>query len=302
MKRIKIISCIVTAAMVLGLAAGCSKTKKVTTESVEKACEALDYEEYDVDDLEDGQLEPGDVDDGIYVVIDEDDIEDLADENEASVSSIGLDEVIEADDVESAALFIKGDGMEDFAEDVDGLQDIENLGDAEFELIIGMQATLKDDDKVEDIMDYLEDMLDEYDLDVDDLTAQEYYRSKTEGYLKFNIDIQDLWEIAQENDDLMDLLEEADMEDQIEDLFDSISGNICVSYQISGNNLIVVIGAAFNSKGDSLNDMCSKLGIDNPSKLKTNEAFAEGIIDSLMSNVAKYMSYAYAAEAEYNGF
>ena len=302
MKRIKIISCIVTAAMVLGLAAGCSKTKKVTTESVEKACEALDYEEYDVDDLEDGQLEPGDIDDGIYIVIDEDEIEDLADENEASVSSIGLDEVIEADDVESAALFIKGDGLEDFADDVDGLQDIENLADAEFELIIGMQATLKDDDKVEDIMDYLEDMLDEYDLDVDDLTAQEYYRSKTEGYLKFNIDIQDLWEIAQENDDLMDLLEEADMEDQIEDLFDSVSGNICVSYQISGNNLIMVFGVAFNSKGDSLNDMCSKLGIDNPSKLKTNEAFAEGIIDSLMSNVAKYMSYAYAAEAEYNGF
>ena len=302
MKRIKIISCIVTAAMVLGLAAGCSKTKKVTTESVEKACEALDYEEYDVDDLQDAKLDGGDVDDGFYVIIDEDAIEDMADENESSLSSIGLDEVIEADDVESAALFIKGDGLEDFADDVDGLQDIENLGDAEFDLIIGMQATLKDDDKVEDIMDYLEDMLDEYDLDVDDLTAQEYYRSKTEGYLKFNIDIQDLWEIAQENDDLMDLLEEADMEDQFEDLFDSISGNICVSYQISGNNLIVVIGAAFNSKGDSLNDMCSKLGIDNPSKLKTNEAFAEGIIDSLMSNVSKYMSYAYAAEAEYNGF
>jgi len=302
MKRIKIISCIVTAAMILGLAAGCSKTKKVTTENVEKACEALDYEEYDVGDLEDGQLEPGDIDDGIYVVIDGDDIEDLADENEASVSSIGLDEVLESDDIESAALFIKGDGLEDFADDVDGLQDIENLADAEFELIIGMQATLKDDDKVEDIMDYLEDMLDEYDLDVDDLTAQEYYRSKTEGYLKFNIDIQELWAIAQENDDLMDLLEEADMEDQIEDLFDSVSGNICVSYQISGNNLIVVVGAAFNSKGDSLNDMCSKLGIDNPSKLKTNEVFAEGIIDSLVSNVAKYMSYAYAAEAEYNGF
>ncbi len=302
MKRIKIVSCIVTAAMVLGLAAGCSKTKKVTTENVEKACEALDYEEYDVDDLQDAELDGGDVDDGFYVIIDEDAIEDMADENESSLSSIGLDEVLEADDIESAAVFMKSTGLEDFQDDVDGLQDIENLGDAEFDLIIGMQATLKDDDKVEDIMDYLEDMLDEYDLDVDDLTAQEYYRSKTEGYLKFNIDIQDLWEIAQENDDLMDLLEEADMEDQIEDLFDSNSGNICVSYQISGNNLIVVIGAAFNSKGNSLNDMCSKLGIDNPSKLKTNEAFAEGIIDSLMTYVAKYMSYAYAAEAEYNGF
>ena len=295
MKKAKIIACLVAASMVLGLMAGCGKTKKVTTEQVEKACEALDYDEYDVEDLEgDGDLEPSDLDDGIYVVIDEDDIEDMADENEASISSFGLDEVIEADDVESAALFIKGDGLEDFADDVDGLQDIENLGDAEFELIIGMQATLKDDDKVEDIMDYLEDMLDEYDLDVDDLTAQEYYRSKTEGYLKFNIDIQDLWEIAQENDDLMDLFEEADMEDEIEDLFDSISGNICVSYQISGNNLIVVFGVAFNSKGDCLNDMCGKLGIDNPSKLKTNQVFAESIIESIMDSAMKYMSYASA--------
>lgn len=300
MKRFKIISCVVAASMVLGLAAGCSKTKKVTTESVEKACEALDYEEYDVDDLQDAQLDGGDVDDGFYVIIDEDAIEDMADENESSLSSIGLDEVLEADDIESAAVFMKSTGLEDFQDDVDGLQDIENLVDTEFDLIFGMQATLKDDDKVEDIMDYLEDMLDEYDLDVDDLTSQEYYRSKTEGYLKFNIDIQDLWEIAQENDDLMDLFEEADMEDAAEELFDSTSGYICVSYQISGNNLIVVIGAAFNSKGDSLNDMCSKLGIENPSKLKTNEVFAESIIESVMDNVTKYLSYAYSAQMNYD--
>lgn len=295
MKKVKIISCLVAATMVLGLAAGCSKTKKVTTDSVEKACEKLGYDEYDVDDLNESDLDPGDLDDGIYVIIDEDDIEDLADENEASISSFGLDEVLEADDIESAALFIKGDGLEDFSDDVDGLQDIDNLADAEFELLIGMQTTLKDDDKVDDIMDYLEDMLDEYDLDVDDLTAQEYYRSKTEGYLKFNLDIQDLWAIAQENDDLMDLLEDADMEDEFEDLFDSVSGNICVSYQISGNNLIMVIGVAFNSKGDCLNDMCSKLGIDNPSKLKTNQDFAESIVESVMDNAMKYMSYAYSS-------
>ena len=293
MKRTKIIACLTVSAMVLGLAAGCSKTKKVTTDSVAKACEALDYEEYDAEDLEDSKLEAEDLDDGFYVVIDEDDIEDMAEENESSLSSIGLDEVLEDDDVESAALFMKSNGLEDFAEDVDGLQDIENLGDAEFDLVIGMQATLKDDDKVDDIMDYLEDMLDEYDLDVDDLTSQEYYRSKTEGYLKFNIDVQDFWAIAQENDDLMDLLEEADMEDEFEDLFDEISGNFCISYQISGNNLIVVIGAALNSKCDSLNDVCGKLGIDNPSKLKTNEEFTETVIDSLLSSAAKYMAYAY---------
>nr|MCR5614904.1 hypothetical protein [Saccharofermentans sp.] len=100
MKKVKIISCLVAATMVLGLAAGCSKTKKVTTEQVEKACEKLDYEEYDVDDLQNAELDGGDVDDGFYVIIDEDAIEDMADENESSLSSIGLDEVLEADDVE----------------------------------------------------------------------------------------------------------------------------------------------------------------------------------------------------------
>ena len=168
MKRIKIISCIVTAAMVLGLAAGCSTAKKVTTDSVEKACEALDYEELDIDDFQNGDLEASDIDDGFYVVIDADDIEDMEEENESVVSSTGLDDVLESDDIESAAIFMKGNGIEDFADDVDGLTDIEGVADCEFDLLIGIQATLTDDDKVDDIMDYVEDMLDEYDLDVDD--------------------------------------------------------------------------------------------------------------------------------------
>ena len=299
MKRTKIISCLVVSAMVLGLAAGCSKAKKVTTDSVEKACEALDYEEYDIDDFKDGELEPSDIDDGVYFVFDADDIEDMEEENESVVSSLGLDDVLESDDIESAAIFMKGNGIEDFADDVDGLTDIEGVEDCEFDLVIGLQATLTDDDKVDDIMDYVEDMLDEYDLDVDDLSGKEYYRSKTEGYLQFNIDLEDFAKIALDNDDFTDLMEQTGSEDDIEDLLESITGNVCVSYQISGNNLIIVVGFSINSKPESLSDMCGKTGISDPSKLKTNEVFAESIIESLVDNAMKYVSYASSASYDF---
>lgn len=299
MKRTKIISCLVVSAMVLGLAAGCSKAKKVTTDSVEKACEALDYEEYDIDDFKDGELEPSDIDDGVYFVFDADDIEDMEEENESVVSSLGLDDVLESDDIESAAIFMKGNGIEDFADDVDGLTDIEGVEDCEFDLVIGLQATLTDDDMVDDIMDYVEDMLDDYDLDVDDLSGKEYYRSKTEGYLQFNIDLEDFAKIALDNDDFTDLMEQTGSEDDIEDLLESITGNVCVSYQISGNNLIIVVGFSINSKPESLNDMCGKIGLSDPSKLKTNEVFAESIIESLVDNAMKYVSYASSASYDF---
>ncbi len=299
MKRIKIISCIVTAAMVLGLAAGCSKAKKVTTDSVEKACEALDYEELDIDDFQNGDLEASDIDDGFYVVIDADDIEDMEEENESVVSSTGLDDVLESDDIESAAIFMKGNGIEDFADDVDGLTDIEGVADCEFDLLIGIQATLTDDDKVDDIMDYVEDMLDEYDLDVDDLSGKEYYRSKTEGYLQFNLALEDLGAIALDNDDFTDLMEQTGSEDDIEDLLEEITGNVCVSYQINGNQLIIVIGFSINSKPESLSDMCGKIGLSDPSKLKTNEVFAESVIESVVDNAMKYVSYASSASYDF---
>lgn len=299
MKRTKIISCLVVSAMVLGLAAGCSKAKKVTTDSVEKACEALDYEEYDIDDFKDGELEPSDIDDGVYFVFDADDIEDMEEENESAVSSLGLDDVLESDDIESAAIFMKGNGIEDFADDVDGLTDIEGVEDCEFDLVIGLQATLTDDDMVDDIMDYVEDMLDDYDLDVDDLSGKEYYRSKTEGYLQFNIDLEDFAKIALDNDDFTDLMEQTGSEDDIEDLLESITGNVCVSYQISGNNLIIVVGFSINSKPESLSDMCGKTGLSDPSKLKTNEVFAESIIESLVDNAMKYVSYASSASYDF---
>ncbi|MBR5358390.1 MAG: hypothetical protein IK128_04170 [Clostridiales bacterium] len=299
MKRTKIISCLVVSAMVLGLAAGCSKAKKVTTDSVEKACEALDYEEYDIDDFKDGELEPSDIDDGVYFVFDADDIEDMEEENESVVSSLGLDDVLESDDIESAAIFMKGNGIEDFADDVDGLTDIEGVEDCEFDLVIGLQATLTDDDMVDDIMDYVEDMLDDYDLDVDDLSGKEYYRSKTEGYLQFNIDLEDFAKIALDNDDFTDLMEQTGSEDDIEDLLESITGNVCVSYQISGNNLIIVVGFSINSKPESLSDMCGKTGLSDPSKLKTNEVFAESIIESLVDNAMKYVSYASSASYDF---
>ena len=289
MKRAKIISCLVAASMVLGLLAGCGKTSKVTTEQFEKACEKLGCDEFDSEDNPDAD----DIEDGIYIIMDEDDIEDNEDQINESLGLIGFDDVVEADDIKSFGVFTKGNGLSDFENiGYNGLDDIEDL---EFDFAVALQATLNDDDKCEDIMDFVEDLLDDYDLDVDDLRADEYYRSKTEGYLRVNIDIETLAEIALDNDDLMDLLDGLGSDsDAIKDLLGNISGNICVTLEVNGDSLILAIGVGFNTESETVSDFCKAVGIEDPSKLKTNEEFVESIVDSIAKNVMKFMSLAYS--------
>ena len=291
MKRAKIISCLVAASMVLGIAAGCGKTNKVTTEQFEKACDKLGCDEFDADDTPDAD----DIEDGIYIIMDEDDIEDNEDQINESLGLIGLDDVVEADDIESFGVFTKGNGfsdLEDFSYNYTGLDDIEDL---EIDFAVALQATLKDDDKCEDIMDFVEDLLDDYDLDVDDLRADEYYRSKTEGYLRVNIDIETLVQIALDNDDLMDLLDSLCSDsDEIVDMLESLSGNVCITMEVCGDSVIIVVGVGFNTESETVSDFCKAVGIEDPSKLKTNEEFVESIVDSITKNVMKFMSLAYS--------
>ena len=289
MKRAKIISCLVAASMVLGLTAGCGKTNKVTTEQFEKACEKLGCDEFDAEDNPDAD----DIEDGIYIIMDEDDIEDEEDQINESLGLIGLDDVVEADDIKSFGVFTKGNGFSDIENiGYNGLDDIEDL---ELDFAVALQATLKDDDKCEDIMDFVEDLLDDYDLDVDDLRADEYYRSKTEGYLRVNIDIETLAKIALDNDDLMDLLDSLGSDsDEIVDLLESISGNVCITLEVCGDSVIIVVGVGFNTESETVSDFCKAVGIEDPSKLKTNEEFIEDIVDSLVKNIMKFMSLAYS--------
>jgi hypothetical protein len=110
MKKIKVLACVLTAAMVAGLFAGCSKTTTITTEKFAKACEKLKLEEFDLEDSASPDYD--DLEDGLYAVADEDYIEDNPEEIESLLSDLGIGEVIDSDDVTSFAFAAKCSGAE----------------------------------------------------------------------------------------------------------------------------------------------------------------------------------------------
>ena len=114
MKKIKVLACVLTAAMVAGLFAGCSKTTTITTEKFAKACEKLKLEEFDLEDSASPDYD--DLEDGLYAVADEDYVEDNPEEIESFLNDLGIGGVIDADDVTSLAFAAKCSGAEDLSE------------------------------------------------------------------------------------------------------------------------------------------------------------------------------------------
>ena len=110
MKNTKVIACVLSAAMLAGVFSGCSgkKVTNISTEEFTKACDkTLKLEEVDIEDITD--LEQEDLEDGIYLSLEQEDIEDMGigDYIDMYLKSLDLDDIIEAEDIESAAVAAK---------------------------------------------------------------------------------------------------------------------------------------------------------------------------------------------------
>lgn len=285
MKKTKIVACVLALAMLTGAFTGCfKKTSKVTAEDFESACGKLDLDEKDLDDIY--SIEMDDIEDGIFMFIEEDDLEDDDKQELDNIfKQIDLDDVIETDDIVSVSVAAKVTGY-------DSLDDIEEAGDvedAELEGFYAVQITLSDDAKAEDFMDFVSDSLDMLDIDTDDLTSKEYYCSSNEGFVRFHFNIEDLAKLVLENDDFQDLLDEADEDGEIEDMLGALSGDVMVTLEINGSDIVCVVGFGLNSDASSFSDFVKALGISDPSKLPMNDKIAEAIVDTMMSGVSQYV-------------
>lgn len=285
MKKTKIVACVLALAMLTGAFTGCfKKTSKVTAEDFESACGKLDLDEKDLDDIH--SIEMDDIEDGIFMFIEEDDLEDDDKQELDNIfKQIDLDDVIETDDIVSVSVAAKVTGY-------DSLDDIEEAGDvedAELEGFYAVQITLSDDAKAEDLMDFVSDSLDMLDIDTDDLTSKEYYCSSNEGFVRFHLNIEDLAKLVLENDDFQDLLDEADEDGEIEDMLGALSGDVMVTLEINGSDIVCVVGFGLNSDASSFSDFVKALGISDPSKLPMNDKIAEAIVDTMMSGVSQYV-------------
>ena len=290
MKRIKAIACVISVAMLAGIFAGCSKTTKISTDKFQSVCEKLDLEEFEVDD---DAPDMDDLEDGIFVVIDEDYIEDNEDDMNDAFESIGLDDVFEAEDIESFAFAAKCSGLDDFS-DLSGIDDLEDL---ESEGAFAMQMTLKNDKCAEDFMDFIEDKLDDLDINTKDLTGKEFYASKNEGYFRFHIDLAKFGALILENDDIIDMFDDYGIDsDDFEDAMAALTGDIAISIEISGNQVFIIAGYSINTKCDTLNSFAKSFGAaSNPATIPMNEKVCEEIVDNLGDNSGNFLYYIYMA-------
>ena len=284
MKKIKVLACVLTAAMVAGLFAGCSKTTTITTEKFAKACEKLKLEEFDLEDSASPDYD--DLEDGLYAVADEDYVEDNPEEIESFLNDLGIGEVIDADDVTSLAFAAKCSGAEDFSE----LSDPEDLPDQVVDGAFALQITLADD-YVGDAMDFVEDMLDQYDIDVKDLSNKEYYAGKKDGYFRFHVDVAAVSKILLENEDLMDMMDTIYDADDFEEIVSQLKGDLAVSFEINGNNIFVIAGVGFNTKASNLNAFSKAFGAAaNPVSVPANKNVVQELIEDAVDNYGGLLS------------
>lgn len=295
--KLKRVVALMLAASMLAAVAGCSKVKKVTGADFVAACEKIGAGEVDYEGM--NEVEESDLEDGVYCVLDSDDIEDLYEDYESSSSSSSMgmsvsvpdvESIVDADDLEEMTVFAK---MDQNMDDISDPDDIENL---DVNGVVGIQMTLTDSDMVEDFMDGIADSLDEYGIDVEDLSSDEYYVGKNEAYLRISVSAEDLVAAFLESD-TYGYLEMMDLD--IEDALGSLTGDLAVATYINGENVVVLIGMGINNTTEYLDEFCGDLGLSSPSKLPSNPEIAESICDTIDDTLGSMLS-SFAALAAYD--
>ena len=258
-----------------------SRTTIISIEDFEDACENdLELHNYDFFNIKD--LDPIDVENGIYLVSNEAMTDLIRNGDTDSIAKLlrefDLDDIIDSDDVESFGFALICKGLEDLRYS----SDPDEFSEAEADGALALVMTLSDSDYAEDIMDFLEDKLDDLDIDVDDLTSEEYYCSEDEGYLRFHMDINKFIELFFENDEMAEFLEYFD-DDEIVDLLRSLNGDIEISIEVNETNVFVLIGFSLNTEPAYIDDFADAFGAaENPLDIPMNEEVTEDLIDYIV--------------------
>ena len=263
--------------MLAGIISGCSKTTKISTDKFIKTCEKLKFKEFEFDD---DAPEADDIEDGAYVVYDEDYIEDNEDSIEQFFREFSFDNVVDPEDVKSMVFAAKIKGAEDLYE----LEDIESLADAKLDGAVAILMEL-DDNYAGDVMDYLKDWFDAVDISKKDFTDKEFYSSSDEGYFRFHIDVAKFAGLLADNDDFMDAAK-ASLDDDFDDLIEDLSGDIAVTVEINSSSLFIVAGGSLNTKTTVYNEFIKGFGVtSDPMKIPMNEKVAKDLIDYLSDKI-----------------
>ena len=286
MKKLKAGAALMAVAMIAGIFSGCTKTANITTEKFAQICDKMGLEEYDFE----GEMpKPKDVEKGYYLIADEKEAEDYLDDNfgerlDEFASSFGFEGIIDTDTVKSFAFAAKCEGYKDFKNDFR----LDKPGDAELDGAFAIQMTL-DGNHAGEFMESITDLADDYGISLEDLTDKEFYSSEKESYLRIHLDLTQVAGLAMDNDDLTKIIN-AGMSDDLEDLIGGITGDVALSIEVNGPNVLIVGGGSFNEEPAVLRDFIKAFGLSSdPLKLPMNEAFVSGLIEVCTDTVKSYM-------------
>lgn len=259
-----------------------SKTTVISIEDFEYACENdLEFDEYDFFDLKD--MDPLDVENGIYLVADAA-MTDLirkgdSDSIETMLIEFGIDDIIDSYDVESFGFAVICKGLEDIRYS----SDPNEFAEAEVDGAFAFVMNFTDGVYADEVIDYLEDMLDDIDIDVDDLTPEEYYRSKDESYLRFHIDINKFMEMLLKDEDFANLISAIFGGGNALEYLKSLSGDFAVSIEVNESNMFILVGLSLNTEPTYINEFSDVFdAAENPLDLPINEEATEDFIDFLI--------------------
>ena len=259
-----------------------SKTTIISIEDFEYACENdLEFDEYDFFDLKD--MDPLDVENGIYLVADAATTDLIrrgdSDSIETMLIEFGIDDIIDSYDVESFGFAVICKGLEDIRYS----SDPNEFAEAEVDGAFAFVMNFTDGVYADEVIDYLEDMLDDIDIDVDDLTPEEYYRSKDESYLRFHIDINKLMEMMLKDEDFANLISAIFGGGNALDYLKSLSGDFAVSIEVNESNMFILVGLSLNTEPTYINEFSDVFdAAENPLDLPMNEEATEDFIDFLI--------------------
>ncbi len=279
MKYKKIIS-IMLAASVISLAAGCSNYRTVTHDDFMETCDQLGAQEVEIENYD---FTAEDFEDGLLISFDEDDIEEYGYyfRMVLSMSKIGLG--IDVDDIENISIYGRVDPgvsyWEGFFSDDFDFEEVD-FSDYESDGVVALQITLSEEYEVDDLMDGIDDLFAQIGIDTDDLSKKEWNYNNDNGYLRLHVDISELTEAFLESD-AFEIIQELDEDRDYGEMIEGRTGDIGIDFEVSPNNVFVLLGVNVNHEPDRLNELCDSLRLSNPLNLPSNGDAVESVIYSV---------------------
>lgn len=289
MKGKKIIAALLAGTFAFSMA-GCNKITSVNIDDFEDAWEDEGADEMSFDELYelDADSLKRQLDDGFYYRFEPRDIQ-YSDMIFPMLKLYHLDFNLDMDDIDEICTGLKVDTN---LFDLD-MADISELEDLTLDGAAGIQITLADPVDVDELADGIEDMLDVIDVEIEDLSSSEYYKTKNGLSLILRVSWQDICQGLLDAG-LIDLASERaaddDQTDAFEHVLENTEGDILLYIVAQDENIVILAGLSVNGSVDILSTFTGVFGFTDPEDVTPNTAVAGAIADSFMDRMAGTMA------------